>query len=1051
MTGRTTYFMKRQLSVLIGMLLVFTVASSVFIYEWLHSTGNYPEAREGVLDAREWKFTDKGIIPLQGEWEFYKGKLLTPQDFADHAEELHAERLWLQVPERWDEKVSDHGHGVGTYRLRLLVSDLDDYSLRIKKIRLSSRIYMGGEKLGGTGHPSLSAQDFIPSNVPFLGRIDAKDKTVDIIVQVASFRYVEGGIVQAPEFGLTEDVMNRRDNARMADMIVITTLLAFGIFFAGMFRQWRREPYLIYFSLFCCSLGLFFSIDNEIIAANLFPSMSFLLLQKLLFILPYFTMFFFIHYVRLSLNDQSGRYFKTFIWSSYVYLALLIVVPNDYLITLFWFGAVLQIIGFCFIFLIIIRNRQQGVKVYYILLGVFFLTITWIVAQTRYQLAIDSPYYLTITLVLVVLSQSFLMTDQMQGAFLKSERLAQQLLVRDRQKDEFLAKTSHELRTPLHGIINLSESLLENKETPLASEHRENIRLLHLIGRRLSGLVNDILDMNRIRYGQLNIHLMPVDLFVSTRFVMEILSIAPFNSNVRLVNALPSKLPLILADENRLRQILYNLLENGLKYTDQGSVSISAERHGDLLHISVHDTGKGIPSEAMDNLFHPFFQHDEEGFHSRDGIGLGLSISKQLVELQGGHLQVESEVGVGTRFTFTLPVLIDSIDSMDSVQEAAVTVEKSEADQLEPSYTGRNKEYGKWTGQQSLHQDGHSPTSLSALHMSLNHGEMFHILIVDDEPSNLKVAMDAIDSLGHTYTTAGGGMEALEALREMKPDLVLLDLMMPGVSGLDICREIRTLYDLAELPVLMLTASGQTRDTIAAFSAGANDILQKPFELAELRARVQSLLAMKSSSERAVRREMDFLQAQIPPHFLYNSLNALVGLSYKNVDKLRETIHHLTTYLRAKFTFVFHGDEVPLERELELVRAYLAIEQLRFGQRLTVRYTIDEDAHILLPPLILQPIVENAVRHGIGQKPEGGTVDIIISKRDWGVEIVVEDDGTGMDEDKLKLLMTGKPSGVGIHNVNRRLQMRYGRSLEIVSQPNKGTKITIYLTEARHA
>jgi signal transduction histidine kinase len=1036
--------MRRQLSVLIGMLLVFTIATSVFIYEWLHSTGNYPEAREGVLDAREWKFSDNGIIPLRGEWEFYKGKLLTPQDFVNPAKELESERLVLQVPERWDDKVSDDGHGVGTYRLRLLVSDLDDYSLRIKKIRLSSQIYMGGEKLGGTGHPALSAQQFIPSNVPFLGRLDAKDKTIEIIVQVASFRYVEGGIVQAPEFGLTENIMNRRDNARMADMIVITTLLAFGLFFAGMFRQWRREPYLVYFSLFCCSLGLFFSIDNEIIAANLFPAMSFLLLQKLLFILPYFTMFFFIHYVRLYLNDQSGRYFKTFIWSSYVYLALLIFTPNDYLTTLFWFGAVLQIVGFCFIFLIIIRNRQQGVRIYYILLGVFFLTITWIVAQTRYQLAIDSPYYLTITLVLVVLSQSFLMTDQMQGSFLESERLAQQLLVRDRQKDEFLAKTSHELRTPLHGIINLSESLLENKETPLASEHRENIRLLHLIGRRLSGLVNDILDMNRIRYGQLNVHLKPVDLYVSTRFVMETLSIAPFKSSVRLVNELPSKLPLILADENRLRQILYNLLENGMKYTDEGSVSISAEQHGELLYISVSDTGKGIPSEAMENLFEPFFQHDEMGSHSRDGIGLGLSISKQLVELQGGLLQVQSEVGVGSRFTFTLPVF------QDSVQEAAVTAENYEIDSHTQQYTGSNKEYRKLAGQTTLHQEGQLSPLISS-HIPLNHEEMFHILIVDDEQSNLKVAMDAIDSLGHTYTTAGGGIEALEALREIKPDLVLLDLMMPGVSGLDVCLEIRKLYDLAELPVLMLTASGQTRDTLAAFSAGANDILQKPFELAELRARVQSLLAMKSSSERAVRREMDFLQAQIPPHFLYNSLNALVGLSYKDVDKLRETIHHLTTYLRAKFTFVFHGDEVPLERELELVRAYLSIEQIRFGQRLNVRYTIDEDAHILLPPLILQPIVENAVRHGVGQKPEGGTVDIIISKRDWGVEIVVEDDGVGMDEDKLKVLMTGKSSGIGIHNVNRRLQMRYGRSLEVVSQPHKGTQITIYLTEAQNA
>lgn len=1027
--------MKRQLTGLISMLLIFIVATSIFIFEWLHYSGNYPEAQEGVLDARQWGFSEKGIIPLRGEWEFYKDKLLTPQDFAEKGEQLQAERTLLQVPGKWKGEVSHDGYGAGTYRLRLLLSDLDDYALRVKKIRMSSHIYVGGEELGSTGQTALSDAGFVPSNIPFFGTVEVTDHTVEIIVQVASFRYVEGGLVQAPEFGLKEDVMTRRDNARMADMIVITTLLVFGIFFAGMFRQWRREPYLIFFSLFCWSLGLFFSIDNEIVAANLIPSMSFIILQKLLFILPYFTMFFFICYVRLYLSDKGGRSFKIFLGVSYVYLAILVMSPNDYLLILFWPGVLLQIMAFCFIFIMIFRNRHYGVRIYYILLGLFFLIITWVVAQTRYQLALDSPYYLTVTLLLLVLSQSFLMTDRIQGAYLQSERLAQQLLIRDRQKDEFLAKTSHELRTPLHGIINLSEALLENRETPLAPAHRENIRLLHLIGRRLAGLVNDILDMNRIRYGQLHVQLKPVDLYVSTRFVMDTLSIAPMKSGVRLVNELPASLPLVIADENRLRQILYNLLENGMKYTDQGVVSISAERQDELLLISVTDTGRGIPSDIMEDLFQPFSQHDEDGLHSQDGIGLGLSISKQLVELQGGKLLVESQVGRGSRFTFTLPI------ASEAVQEVAAMSESIHADE----HRVQKKEYKTYKASEE-----YSSPSQPVLNNSLEQGAMFHILIVDDEPSNLKVAMDAIDSLGHTYTTAGGGMEALEALRQIKPDLVLLDLMMPGISGLDICREIRTLHGLAELPVIMLTASGQTRDILAAFTAGANDILQKPFELTELRARMQSLLAMKSSSERAIRREMDFLQAQIPPHFLYNSLNALVGLSYKDVDKLRETIHHLTTYLRAKFTFVFHGDEVPLERELELVHAYLEIEQLRFGHRLTVRYTIDEDVSILLPPLILQPIVENAVRHGIGQKPEGGTVDIIIRRRDEGVEIIVEDDGVGMDEDKLTQLLNGKAGGIGIDNVNRRLQMRYGRSLEIVSQPMKGTKITIYLTEERY-
>ncbi|MDO7907564.1 ATP-binding protein [Paenibacillus sp. JX-17] len=1024
--------MKKQLTGLISMVLVFTVATSIFIYEWLHPNVSYPEAREGVLDARNWSFAQQGILPLQGEWEFYKDQLLTPQDFAERAGELQAERHLLPVPGGW-KKVSDDGYGAGTYRLRLLVSDLDNYSLRAKKIRMSSRIYMDGQELGGTGQTALSDAGFVPSNVPFFGAVEVKDRKIEIIIQVASYQYLQGGLVQAPEFGPTADVLNRRDNARMADVIVITTLLVFGLYFAGMFRQWRREPYLIFFSLFCWALGLFFSIDNEIVLANLLPSLSFLLLQKLLFILPYLAILFFIHYVRLYLDDRSGPWFKAFRWVSCLYLALLVLLPNDHLLVLLWPGILLQIVAFGFIFTSIFRNRHEGMRIYYILLGVFFLIISWIFAQTRYQLALDSPYYIIVTLLLVVLSQSFLMADRIHRAFLRSERLAQQLLVYDKQKDEFLAKTSHELRTPLHGIINLSETLLEHKEPPLAAEHRENIRLMHLIGRRLAGLVNDILDMNRIRYGQLDVQPKPVDLYVSTRFVMETLSIAPVKSGVQLKEELPSALPLVLADENRLRQILHNLLENGLKYTDRGSVSISAEKRGEMLAISVSDTGRGIPSDAMDELFQPFFQHNEDGSHSRNGIGLGLNISKQLVELQGGQLEVKSEVGQGSRFTFTLPI------AWSGAHEAAAVTENMEVSQY-----SANGEYGE------LNAYGESLTPLPALSAVPGEEELFHILIVDDEPFNLKVAMDAVGSLGHTYTTAGGGAEALNALRTRKPDLLLLDLMMPGVSGLDICREVRSLHGLAELPVLMLTASGQTRDILAAFGAGANDILQKPFELAELRARVQSLLAMKSSSERAVRREMDFLQAQIPPHFLYNSLNALVGLSYKNVDKLRETIHHLTTYLRAKFTFVFHGEEVPLSRELELVRAYLAIEQLRFGQRLAVCYTIDEDAHCLLPPLILQPIVENAVRHGIGQKPEGGSVNIIVRRANRGIEVVVEDDGIGMDEAALRRLKQGTTGGIGVGNVNRRLQMRYGRELEIHSRPGEGTRITIYLTEERY-
>ena len=238
----------------------------------------------------------------------------------------------------------------------------------------------------------------------------------------------------------------------------------------------------------------------------------------------------------------------------------------------------------------------------------------------------------------------------------------------------------------------------------------------------------------------------------------------------------------------------------------------------------------------MSQLFQPFVQYgEEEGAVNREGLGLGLSISKQLVELQGGRLEVESTVGLGSRFTFTLP-----IDNQSA--EVAVTLQ-------EPSTI--------------------DVTSVAS--STTDNDAEFHVLIVDDEPSNIKVLIDTMASLRYSYTADSSGEAALEVLlssRHPKPDIVLLDLMLTGISGLEVCRKIRSLQGLSELPVLMLTASGHIGDILAAFSAGANDIVQKPFELAELKARTQSLLAMKSSFENAVRRELDFLQAQIMPHFL---------------------------------------------------------------------------------------------------------------------------------------------------------------------------------------
>ncbi|GGD89086.1 hybrid sensor histidine kinase/response regulator [Paenibacillus nasutitermitis] len=1008
--------MTRQQSTLLLMNGIFTALMLVLILSWLTPQADYPEARQGVLNAKGWDFARQGPIPLSGEWEFYEGKLLGPEAFG--SDRSPGVPTYIKVPGSF---ARDGGADFGTYRLKVGVSASDLYSIRAKKVRLSSHVYVNGEDLGGNGRSSRSAADFIPSNLPFLGTVSAAVGSVEILIQVASFDNLAGGLVQVPEFGRAEDILEQRDHARLSDMILVTALLVFGLYYAGMFRHWRREPHLMYFSLFCLTLGVFFSIDNEILLAAMFPSLPFLWLQKLLWILPTICFFFFMLYIYQYIGKMGNRLVKFTTMLMCAYMLLILFMPNRYYGNIFGINALLPTFYFATIFTVIIKSRRRGIQgTGFLLLGVFSLLTMWIYAQLRYLFALDTPYYMVFSPLMIVISQALLMTDRLHDAYMKNEKLNKQLIAYDRQKDEFLAKTSHELRTPLHGIINLSQMLLDDGDRPLHPAHRDNILLLHQVGRRLAGLVHDILDMNKIRYGQLSIHYNPVDIGMSVRFVIETLSLVKDKPNVRLVNGIPGGLPYVWADENRIRQILHNLMENAIKFTSHGTVSVSAAVRGREIAVSVTDTGSGIPPDMLETLFRPFSSWGEEGEGWRSGLGLGLSISRKLVELQNGRMEVDTKVGGGSTFTFTLPIAAD-MDVVYKDEAAAAAVPERKVEPHAESARESNRMGG------------------------------CHLLIVDDELSNRKILTDTAEALKYGYTAVASGEEALAALRRsQRPDVVLLDVMMPGVSGLDVCREIRKLHSLAEMPVLMLTASGQTGDLIAAFAAGANDILQKPFELAELRARLHSLLAMKVSSANAVQREMDYLQAQITPHFLYNSLNALIGLSYKDTDKLRDTIEHLSTYLRAKFTFVFDSELVTFGRELELVKAYLAIEQLRFGERLQVSYRIEDNFDCLLPPLILQPIVENAVRHGVGPKSGMGVVEIAARLIDGGAEITVTDDGMGIDGERLQALEEGKAGGVGIDNVNRRLLMLYGRKLEIQSETGAGTRVRLYLTEEDH-
>jgi signal transduction histidine kinase/class 3 adenylate cyclase/CheY-like chemotaxis protein len=385
----------------------------------------------------------------------------------------------------------------------------------------------------------------------------------------------------------------------------------------------------------------------------------------------------------------------------------------------------------------------------------------------------------------------------------------------DKLKDEFLANTSHELRTPLNGIIGLSESLYDRTSE---NENKEDLSMIITSGRRLANLVNDILDFSKLKNFDIEIQRKPVDLHALTEIVLRINAPLVAGKSLSLENHIPADLQAVLGDENRLQQILNNLIGNAIKFTQTGYVKITAARQKKMVRVSVKDTGIGIPANKQEIVFQEFQQADGSISREFAGTGLGLSISKRLVELHNGKMWFDSIEGKGTTFYFSLP-----ISEEKAIPPGALSLSKVEADsRLEKNPAVEIKELNT---------------------QNVGNGKINHILIVDDEPINHQVLKNHLSSGDYQITMAMNGEDAMKALENGNEyDLVLLDVMMPRMNGYEVCQKIREKFMPSELPVIMVTAKNQVQDLVHGLKIGANDYLAKPFSKQELLARIKTQL-----------------------------------------------------------------------------------------------------------------------------------------------------------------------------------------------------------------
>ncbi len=427
-----------------------------------------------------------------------------------------------------------------------------------------------------------------------------------------------------------------------------------------------------------------------------------------------------------------------------------------------------------------------------------------------------------------------LKTEELQRVKEELEEQAKQLKLSSKYKSEFLANMSHELRTPLNSILLLSEMLADDLDSELSAEQKEFAKVINSSGNDLLNLINDILDLSKVEAGKLEISFEEVYLseFVDRlkRNFTQIAKSKDLDFHIDFQEDVP---PIIYTDEQRLQQIVKNLLSNAFKFTKEGSVKISVNKaamnevmqlplsnYADTwVKMSVTDTGIGIPADKHAMIFEAFQQVDGATMRKYGGTGLGLSISKEFSQLLGGTCIVESKEGEGSTFTVFIPNLpggipLIGLDNM-AEEQAASAIEPEE--EVEPP-EAMNEE-----------NNNNIENSPSAVLQGKT------VIVADDDHRNIFALKNALNKEGMTVITAENGAECLEKINELEHfDIVLMDIMMPVMDGYETIRKIRGMEQNNDIPIIALTAKAMKGDRDKCLEAGASDYISKPLKLDQL-------------------------------------------------------------------------------------------------------------------------------------------------------------------------------------------------------------------------
>jgi len=867
---------KVKLFVLLAVTLIMFITMIKNSSEISHTEKNIPVAVKGVLDLRNWDFKRDGMIKLNGAWEFYDNELHEPSDFQRNTS---GTIRYEQLPGVFGKQ------GYCTYRLKLLTDNQQKlYSVKIDYIQGAYELWADSKLITAVGQVGKTKNEMIPELVPATGSFYIENGETYLVLRLSNF-YHSHAYIDTLVMGESKEVTDMREKKLILSLFIFGCTVMAAIYSFGVFLNRRKDKAQLYFALICLIIAIRILFIGQGFWMLLVQDLNYFVTRKI----KIWTFYSYIPFIILFIHSSYEKIISRTVVKISNYLALLyaliiILIPTKYYLYYIVPFEVFALVSIFYMMYKISKIYLQGEEADYIVVaGLFALFITR-VNDILYEFSIiitDSFAPLGIFVFIIV--NYYVLAKRQANELSNVEDISAKLKSLNDLKDDFLAVTSHELKTPLSGIIGLTEGIVSNKEANLDVELKEDLFLVNASAKRLSNLVNDMMMFSKLKNNEIELHRKPVNISNVVGMVMKFSKISINNKKLTFTNMIDENAPYVFGDEDRIQQILYNLLSNAMKFTREGEITLSYEVKDGFAYISVKDTGIGIPEHKIHRVFDRYEQ--VEGIAQKyGGTGIGLYVAKELIEIQGGSINITSVLNEGSEFTFTLPLCTAeqlrfiTEDNFVNKDTGEISDEYLKTLEIKPNIAN---------------------ISIENIRKIINENNLsfklrYKILIVDDEYVNLKVLKNYLPKDTFEVLEAANGKEALKLVAEnVDLDLVILDMMMPDIPGFEVCEIIREKQSIFELPVLIMTADSKVENLVVAFECGANDYLKKPFNRHELLSRINTLITLKYSVK----------QALSLVHELGVAKTQVETLSAKS-EETSKRVEELMTYDKVKTEFI---------------------------------------------------------------------------------------------------------------------------------------------------